>query len=222
MPLEELLNRLRYAEDEIERSEAAEQLSDHEGEQVILALIEAMGDEDQFVVVAAMESLEKCRPDPAPYLRAALSDARTRVRWRAADVLIYYPSPETEAALRLALRDDSSHVRGAAARSLRNMAREPTTIAELRKLLDDPNGFPRYQALLTLRASDPELVDEAQIIQRDLHSDDPLNRVAAIHFVREDNRREWLDEIERLREDPDFRVSRAANWAWKRLHDETT
>jgi HEAT repeat protein len=222
MSLEEILHRLHYAEDEIERVEAAEQLGSYKGEQVILALIEAMGDEDQCVQGAAMESLKKCRPDPAPYLRAALSDARLLIRWGAVEMLVNYPSLETEEVLRLALGDESAHIRGAAARSLRDMVRESTTITELQKLLDDPDDFPRYQALLTLRVSDPQIVDEAQIIERDLHSDDPLTRAAAIDFIRKDNRQEWLDEIERLREDPDFRVSRAATWAWERLHKEVT
>jgi HEAT repeat protein len=219
MSLEEVLARLRYAEDEVERAEAAEQLGSYEGKQVILALIQAMGDEDQLVQVAAMESLKRCRSDPAPYLRTALLDVSLLVRWGAAEMLASYSSPETEAALRLALGDESAHVRGAAARSLRTMTKGPATITELQRLLEDPDSFPRYQALLTLRALDPQLADETRIIQRDLCSDDPLTRVEAIHFVRENDKREWLDKIERLCEDPDFRVSRAATWAWERFQE---
>ncbi len=217
MHLEEILHTLQYAKEEIERAKAAERLGDFEGEQVIAALIDAMGDEGQLVQVAAAASLKKHCPGCAPHLRTALLDMRLLVRWGAAELLKDCPSSETEAALRLALGDESSHVRGAAARSLRGMVKESTTITELRKLLDDPDSFPRYQALLTLRAVDPRLVDEAQIIERDLHADDPLTRVAAINFIREDQRREWLDEIEKLRQDPDFRVRRAAIWAWERL-----
>jgi hypothetical protein len=84
-------------------------------------------------------------------------------------------------------------------------------------LLDDPDAFPRYQVLRTLRAFDPQLVDEAQVIRRDLESDDVPTCVAAIHFIREDDRQEWLPEIEKLIDHPDFRIARAAKWAWERL-----
>lgn len=220
MCLEEVIGRLRYAEDEIERMEAAEQLAGYKDEQVILALIEALGDEDQLVQGAAMESLKKCGLDPAPYLRAALSDTRLLIRWGASEMLVNYPSPETETSLCLALGDEDPNVRGAAARSLRGMAKDLTTITRLQKLLDDVDGFPRYQALLTLRTTSPNLVDETQILRRDLLSTDPLARAAAVDFIREEGGREWLDEIERLREDPDSRVSRAADWAWERLHNK--
>ncbi len=220
MDLEKILARLRLAEDEIDRAKAAEELGGYEGEQVIQALIDALGDKDQLVQVAAAESLKKCHPDPAPHLRRALSDARLLVRWGAVELLAYYPSPETEAALRAALRDESPHVRGAAARSLRGMVGELATIAELRRLLDDPDSFPRYQALRTLCAFNPQLVDEAQIIQRDLRSDDVLTQMAAIHFIREDHKQEWLAEIEELLDHPDFRIRRAATWAWELLRKE--
>lgn len=222
MSLEEVLARLRFAKDEIERANAAEELCDYEGEQVIRALIDALGDKDQLVQVAAAESLKKCHPDSAPYLRTALSDARVQVRWGAAELLAYYPSPEAEAALRMALKDRNSHIRGVASRSLRGMARESATIAELRRLLDDSDSFPRYQALLTLRGFDPQLVDDARIIQRDLHSHEVSTQLAAIHFIREEGKREWLAEIGKLTEHPDFRIRRAAKWAWERLNEEST
>lgn len=220
MDLAETLDRLRLAEDEIDRARAAEELGDYEGEQVIRALIDALGDKDQLVQVAAAESLQKCHDDPAPYLRAFVLDPRLAVRWGAVELLAFHPSPETEAALRMALSDGSPHIRGAAARSLRNMVREPATITELRRLLTDPDSFPRYQALLTLRISDPQPIDEAPIIQRDLRSDDALTQVAAIHFVREDHKQEWLPVIEELLNHPDFRVRRAAIWACERLRKE--
>ena len=217
MRLEELLLKLHSAEDEVERANAAEDLRSYEGEQVIPALIDALGDEDQLVQVAAAEGLKNCYPASEPYLRMALSDGTSRVRWGAAELLGSWPSPESEIALRMALLDEDPNVRGAAARSLRGMVGEPTTIAELRRLLDDRDSFPRYQALRTIRAFDPQLVDEAQVIRRDLESDDIPTRVAAIHFIREDGRQEWLSEVERLIDHPDFRISRAANWAWERL-----
>jgi HEAT repeat protein len=217
MYVEELLVRLQSAEDEAERAEAAEDLGSYNGEQVILALIEAM-DDDQLVSVAAMESLKECCPDSAPFLRQALEDPRLLIRRGAAGVLASFPSRETEAALRRALKDQSPHVRGDAARSLGGMIKEDATIVALRGLLEDPEAFSRYQALRTLRAFDPELVDEAQVIRRDLESDDALTRVAAIHFIREEGKREWLPAIEKLLDHPDFRIRRAANWAWERLH----
>lgn len=222
MSLEDVLTRLRFAKDEIERANAAEELTNYEGEQVIRALIDALGDKDQLVQVAAAESLKKCHPDPAPYLRTALSDTRLLVRWGAAELLAYYPSPETEAALRMTLEDRNSHVRGAAARSLRGMVRESATIAELRRLLDDSDSFPCYQALLTLSDFDPQMVDKARVIQRDLRSHEISTQLAAIHFIREEGKREWLAEIDKLTDHPDFRIRRAAKWAWERLNQEST
>jgi HEAT repeat protein len=221
MALDEIFARLRNAEDEIERTKAAEQLGDYEGEQVILALIQAMGDEDDLVRAAAKEGLKKCRSDPTLYLQHALEDVKEWIRWGAAELLAYFPSPESEAGLHNALEDRSPDVRGAAARSLRGMVKEQATVLALRKLLDDPESYPRYQALRTLRAFDPQLVDEAQMIRRDLESDDALTRVAAVHFIREEGRREWLGEIAKMLDDPDFRVGRAAQWAWERLGKET-
>ena len=97
------------------------------------------------------------------------------------------------------------------------MVKEDITIAALGGLLEDLESFPRYQALRTLRAFDPQLVDEAQVIRRDLESNDIPTRVAAIHFIREDGRQEWLSEVEKLLDHHDFRIRRAANWAWERL-----
>lgn len=216
MCLEELLTKLESAEDEVERAKAAQDLRNYGGERVIQALIEAM-DDDQLVSIAAMESLKKCFPDSVPFLREALGDPRLLIRRGAAALLASFPSRETEVALRKALKDPSSHVRGDAARSLRGMIKEDATISALRGLLGDPDAFPRYQALRTLRAFDPQLVDEAQVIRRDLESDDVPTRVAAIHFIREDDRQEWLPEIEKLIDHPDFRIRRAAKWAWERL-----
>ncbi|RPJ24207.1 MAG: HEAT repeat domain-containing protein, partial [Planctomycetaceae bacterium] len=183
MTIDDILTRLRLAQDEIERTKAVEELSQYQGEQVIWALIDALGDNDQLVQVAAADVLKKYRPDPAPYLRVALRDTRPLVRWGVAELLAYYASAETEAALRSALADQDPSVRGAAARSLRSMVTESSTVIELRKLLQDLAPFPRYQALLTMRAFDPELTDEAAIIKRDLDSNDPPTCVAAIHFI---------------------------------------
>jgi HEAT repeat protein len=221
MYLEELLISLKSAEDEVERAKAAEDLGSYNGEEVIWALIEAM-DDDELVSVAAMESLKKGCPDSAPFLRQALEDPRLLIRRGAAGVLASFPSRDTEAALRRALKDQSPHVRGDAARSLGEMIKEDATAVALRGLLEDPESFPRYQALRTLRALDPEFVDEAQVIRRDLESDDTLTRVAAIHFIREEGKREWLPAIEELLSHPDLRIRRAANWAWEQLDQERT
>jgi HEAT repeat protein len=216
-----MLDTLYNAQDEIERARAVEQLSEHEGEKVIRALIDALGDRDQLVQVAAAEALRKHCPDSEPYLRTALlSDSRSLVRWGAAELLLDYDSSEAEATLRVALTDESAEVRGAAARALAGKAIKPETIVQLSRLLDDLDSFPRYQALSTLRALDPQLVDEAQVIQRDLQSHDVPTCVAAIHFIREDGKRAWLSEIGKLLDHPDFRIRRAAQWAWERLRDE--
>ncbi|MGD8902494.1 MAG: HEAT repeat domain-containing protein [Anaerolineae bacterium] len=216
--MDEILDKLHQAEDEVERAKAAERLSTYKGEQAIRALIDALGDRDQLVQVSAAESLKKLYPEPQPYLRTALlSDSRLLVRWGAAELLADYRSPQIETALRAALNDKSADVRGAVARALRGKVRKLETITALRRLLDDLDAFPRYQALRTLRAFDPQLVDEAQVIRRDLESDDIPTRVAAIHFIREDGRQEWLSEVEKLLDHPDFRIRRAANWAWERV-----
>jgi HEAT repeat protein len=219
--LNDILDTLYNAEDEIERARAVEQLSEHGGEKVIRALIDALGDRDQLVQVAAAKALRKYYPDPEPYLRTAvLSDSRSLVRWGAVELLLDYDSSQTETTLRMALTDKSADVRGAAARALAGKTAKPETIVQLSRLLDDSDSFPRYQALRTLRALDPQLVDEAQMIRRDLQSHDVPTCVAAIHFIREDGKRDWLSEIEKLLDHPDFRIRRAAQWAWERLRDE--
>jgi HEAT repeat protein len=217
MTLEELIVRLQTAEDEIDRTRAAEELSSYEGEEVILALIDALNDPDQLVVVAASEGLMQAGPNAAPFLRDALRSERAPVRWRAADLLSDFPSPETESALRTLLNDPVSDVRGHAAWALSDVAQETETLVILKELVDDPDRYVRYEALHTLQVLDPRLVDEDGVLQRDLQSKDPLDRVAAIHYIRKAGKKQWLNEIKRMREDPDFRVSRAADWAWERL-----
>jgi hypothetical protein len=217
MTLEELIVQLKTAEDEIDRMKAAEELSSYEGEEVILALIDALDDPDQLVAVAATESLTKARPNPAPFLRDALWSERLSVRWGAAELLVDFPSSETEAALRMALFDPATSVRGAAARALRVMAMDAETLAALKELVDDPDRFVRYEALRTLQALAPQLVDEHAFLQRDLQSAEALSRAEAVNYIRDEGRIEWLDEIACLREDPDFRVRRAADSAWARL-----
>lgn len=217
MHIKEIIHELRTAEDEIERMQAAERLSSHANEDAVLALIDAMGDENELVQGAAMESLKQLSLDPSPFLRAAVSDPRFLVRWGAVEMLVNYPSLETEVALCEGLTDEEPSIRGAAARSLRLMVKRGETITQLRALLSDSDSFPRYQAILTLQASASEFVDEDAIIWEDLYSDEPLDRVAALHFIRENQRREWEHEIGRFRTDSDSRVRRAAEWAWERL-----
>jgi HEAT repeat protein len=222
MMLEELIIRLQTAEDEIDRARAAEELSSYEGEEVILALINALDDPDQLVVVAASKGLMQARPNAAPFLRDALRSERAPLRWRAASLLGDFPSPETESALRTTLADPVSDVRGHAAWALREMAQETETLVILKGLVDDPDRFVRYEALRTLQSLDPRLVDENRVLHRDLQSTDPLDRVEAIHYIRREGKEHWLSEIKRLREDPDFRVRRAADWAYDRLQNETS
>lgn len=218
--LDQILENLRFAESEEERVEAAEKLGEHSGEQVILALIDALGDEEATVVGASMESLKKQGPAAALHIRGALLDGRMSVRWGAAELLEDYPSPETETALTGALGDESPHARGAAARSVSRMATKPNTITQLQKLLEDADPFPRYQALSTLLQVAPQSTNEGKIVRRDLHSKNPLARVAAIHYVRKNRRYEWENVIVSLCQDSDFRVRRAALWCWERFNAE--
>ncbi|MFZ2487006.1 MAG: HEAT repeat domain-containing protein [Anaerolineae bacterium] len=187
---------------------------------MIKALIEALGDEDIMVQAAAAVSLNEGCFKPASLLRSALSDRRLSVRQTSADILASFPSAETEASLRQALSDESPHVRGAAARSLRDMEIQEVTIDVLQQLLKDPELFPRYQVLIILNTVVPGAVDEHALIQRDLYAVEPKDRVAAIHFVRETNQTEWMNEIARLREDAHFSVRRADDWAWRRLNGQ--
>jgi HEAT repeat protein len=222
MTLEELIVRLQTAVDEIDRTRAAEELSSYEGEEVILALIDALDDPDQLVVVAASEGLMQVGPKAAPFLRDASHSERAPVRWRAADLLSDFPSTETESALRTLLTDPVSDVRGHAACALRDMAQETETLVILKGLVDDPDRFVRYEALRTLQVLDPRLVDEDGVLQRDLQSKDALDQVAAIHYIRKEDKKQWLNEIKRLRENPDFRVRRAAVSACDRLQKEAS
>lgn len=223
MTANELITTLLSDKDWIKRAEAAEKLRDYEGDAVIKALIEALGDEDMIVQDNAALSLYKGRFNPASLLRDALSeDKRLSVRQTAANLLASFPSAETETALRHALSDVSLYVRSAAVSSLGDMEIQQVTIDALQPLLNDPNdGILRYQALSILRRVIPEAVDERTIIQRDLYAKDPKDRVAAIDFVRDTNQTEWLDEIARLREDTVFWVRRAADEAWERLNAQS-
>ncbi|MGH2545057.1 MAG: HEAT repeat domain-containing protein, partial [Ardenticatenaceae bacterium] len=189
--------------------------------QTIQALITSLGDEDQLVIEAAMKSLMTFGHEVASNLRTALSTPDLGVRWSAAEMLVNYPSAESEKALRLALRDDSPHVQGASARSLRNMVRDQETVEALVELLDHAQPFPRYQALRTLRAHDPSLVDEAQILRQDLQSANPADRSAALDYIREHRKMNWIREVEQLLNDSNRGVRRAAEWALERLHSTT-
>ncbi len=220
MTLELTIDQLKNGDDEFIRSDAAEKLSGFDGEEVILALIQAMGDNDQLVQGAAMESLKKCDSDPAPYLLDAIHDTRLLIRWGAVEMLEDYPSPETEETLRTALYDDSPHVRGAAARSLRNMKIAPETFKKLTELTDDSDSFPRYQALNTLTSIHQKSVDERLVIARDLGSGSVEDVVAAIHYIREHKKLEFLERVIQLQNDSEFRIQGAAEWAVERLSDE--
>lgn len=221
MTANELITTLLSDKDWIKRAEAAEKLRDYEGDAVIKALIEALGDEDMIVQDNAALSLYKGRYNPASLLRDALSDRRLAVRQIATALLASFPSAETEASLRQALSDESPDVRGTAARSLRDMEIQQVTIDPLQQLLNDPEPFPRYQALITLNTVVPGAVNEHALVQRDFYATESKDRVAAIHFVRDTNQTEWMNEIARLREDAHFGVRRAADEAWERLNAQS-
>jgi HEAT repeat protein len=215
--LAELIDKLHHSKDEVERSEIAERLGNYEGEQVILALINALADEEETVQGAAMSSLRRIRPDPRPYLYRALLDTEEVVRWGITELLEDFPSPETENILQKALNDESPNVRGAAARSFRSIATTNETSDALVRLLNDHHSFPRYEALRTLRQIAPGLASEGTVIWQDLSSSDPNDRVAALNYIRAENKEEWVEEVRKLFDDPDLKVRRAASRALEHL-----
>lgn len=217
MNFRELIHQLRYSEDEVARFNAAEQLIHDKNPEVVLALIGALGDEDESVQGAAMSSLKTGTFDSVPFLRNALRHEIESIRWGVAELLEFFPDEKTELVLGSALDDTSPNVRGAAARSLRKMMVTDLTCEKLLSLLNDSDTFPRYEALLTLETVRPSLVDEVKIIQRDLYSGHQIERLAAIHFIRRYNKTNWLSDVKNLLQDFDPRVKEAALWTINHL-----
>lgn len=220
MTIDRLLEQLQVGEDESERAEAARQLALYQDSRVIPALINALGDNDQWVQTVVSKSLLSLGVEAIPHLEAALRQPNEAIRWGAAEILAESSEPTTEQALRAALRDNSANVQGASARSLYGKITSEKTIQELQQLLDQPDAFPRYQALNTLHNFDPNVVNEERILQRDVTSGQPSDRSAALDYIRQHQKEEWLDTVERMLSDDNIGVRRAAEWTLQRLRSQ--
>lgn len=209
-----LLRQLRFAEDEVDRAAAAEQLAEFPSEITARALIDAFADRDSAVQAAAIEAFRSVLDDPRDLLSAAMRDTRESVRWGVAELLEEYPSEMTEATLRLGLSDTSAQVRGAAARSLRTHRASEQTINALRQCLEDREPFPRYEALKTLQSFGALASEETDLLRRGFASQIADERIAAINYVRQESKREWLPTLVYLVDnEDDERVRKLAVWA---------
>lgn len=149
-------------------------------------------DEDAGVRAAAVRALAKAGPAAKPYapeIIDALDDPAELVRWDAALALGDVVVPEAVAPLRaLAVNDESSDVRAAAARSLRSYC-EPSAIRTLVRCLYDESFDVRYVARnslihLTGRNKGYRPEDWASVVEGDI----PLDTRAE-----EPHERPWWD-----------------------------
>lgn len=106
------------------------------GPPAVPVLIDALGDDDPRIRLAAVECMGKiAHPDTVPALVGVLTDPESRVRWRAAESLGQMPSVLAIPALIALLNDGSEDVRMAAAWALGQIAHAdavPPLVARVR------------------------------------------------------------------------------------------
>jgi len=179
-----VIHALQHGDENMRRT-AAEVLGGIRAEQAIPALIEALGDPSEYVILAAMDALKTCGEIAVLPLMRAYFNGNSNLRLALGKVLLKMAElarPQLLTALKQgtpAAREQTVH--------LISQSGEAWTIAPLASLLDDPNVSLRYLAVQGLsRAGQVEVVphllhaaaDENDYVQREA--------VKALEHIRQD------------------------------------
>lgn len=207
--------------DENQRLQAAQALTVYPSAKTTEVLIQALGDDEAVVIGAAMDTLTGFGDTVCAALYQHLSTDTPRVRLGIAELLERFPSQASENALRAALEDGNAQVRGAAVRSLGVMLPlQKATVQSAEQLLTDADPFPRYQALTLLQKIDTTSQHEATVLKNDLAAHSVDDRRAALSYIREHHKTEWVTAVRTLLKDADPSIQQASQWTLERLEAE--